>query len=170
MNLNYSADQINEWILQNEKIKRVFYQEIHPRFSDCIYNRKIHFSKYFEFFEMARFEIMLLFYDYLKEKKTSDAPPSLGNFVVVRASFESYPDLGLPVNGFVKIKTAFIIHHKPLLEFEQTAFTKSGNPCVKANIKIAIVNEKFEKIENWERDILGAMLAFTNQYGKEETA
>ena len=63
MSLKYSIDQVNDLIRENEKRKRYFTKIISPRFSDCIYERKIHFSKIFEFFEMARFDIMHDFYE-----------------------------------------------------------------------------------------------------------
>lgn len=169
MSLNYSSDQINELIRQNEKVKKYFYKEISPRFSDCIYNGKIHLSKYFEFFEMARFDIMHGFYDYYKNKKELNGDISLGSFVVVRIQCENYSGLNVSFCKDVQVKTALIIHQKPLLEFEQTAFTDNGDlPSVKANIKIAIVDSSFQKVDNWDKDVLLAMLEFINAYGKEE--
>ena len=175
MSLHYSTAQVHNLIRQNEQTKKFFYKKYLLRFSDCIYDGKIHFSKYFEFFEMARFDLMHTFYSYLKSKKLDGNKQfgrdklELGNFIVVRVSFNSYSNLELLVKDSVNIKTALIIHQKPLLEFEQIAFTESNpKPCVKANIKIAIVNEFFHKVDNWDHDILCAMIEFINAYGRED--
>ncbi len=140
MNLDYSIDQINELIRENEKIRKYFTKDVSPRFSDCIYSKKIHISKFFDFFEMARFDIMYSFCDFYKKKFIADETVDLGKFVVVRVQCESFEDINMPINGDVKIITALIIHQKPLLEFEQIACTHQNClPLIKANIKIAIV-------------------------------
>jgi acyl-CoA thioesterase FadM len=169
MNLNFSIDQTNDLIRKNEKRKRYFLKKISPRFSDCVYERKIHFSKIFEFFEMARFDIMHSFYDFYQQKKQFNENVNLGSFVVVRVQCENYEMLNTPIYGDITIKTALIVHQKPLLEFDQTAFENENNqPLIKANIKIAIVDTYFNKVENWDSDVLLVMLEFINTYGKEE--
>lgn len=169
MSLKYSIDQASELIRENEKRKLYFSKTISPRFSDCIYNQKIHFSKIFEFFEMARFDIMHDFYDFYTEKLELDKKITLGKFVVVRVLCENYEALNMPIYGDVEIKTALIVHQKPLLEFEQIAYeNQSGQSLMKANIRIAIVDNSFNKLDNWDDDILLAMLEFINTYGKEK--
>lgn len=171
MSLNYSIDQASDLIRENEKRDREFpfIKVISPRFSDCIYERKIHFSKFFEFFEMARFDIMHDFYDFYETKKQPNKNISLGNFVVVRVQCENYEPLNTSIHGDVTIKSALIVHQKPLLEFEQIAVENQHNhTLIKANIKIAIVDTFFNKVENWDYDILLAMLEFINTYGKEK--
>ena len=169
MSLKYSIDQANDLIRENEKRKRYFTKTISPRFSDCIYERKIHFSKFFEFFEMARFDIMHDFYDFYETKTQPNKNISLGNFVVVRVQCENYEPLNISIHGNVTIKTALIVHQKPLLEFGQIATENQHNQSlIKANIKIAIVDASFNKVENWDDDILLAMLEFINTYGKGE--
>lgn len=169
MNLKYSIDQVSDLIRENEKRKLYFTKTIAPRFSDCIYDRKIHFSKIFEFFEMARFDIMHEFYDFYKEKSDMNKDISLGKFVVVRVLCENYEALNMPVYGNIETKTALIVHTKPLLEFEQIAYeSRDYQPLIKANIRIAIVDDSFNKVDNWDDDILLAMLEFINTYGKEK--
>lgn len=169
MSLKYSIDQVNNLIRENEKRKRYFTKTITPRFSDCIYERKIHFSKIFEFFEIARFDIMRDFYEFCETKTQRNTNISLGNFVVVRVQCENYEALNMPIHENVAIKTALVVHQKPLLEFEQIATENRCNQLlVKSNIKIAIVDTYFNKVENWDDDILLAMLEFVNTYGKEE--
>lgn len=169
MNLDYSIDQINELIRQNEKTKKYFTKDVSPRFSDRIYSKKIHLSKFFEFFEMARFDIMYSFCDFCKKRFATDDAVDLGKFVVVRVQCESFEEINMPVSGDVKIITALIIHQKPLLEFEQIACTyENCLPLIKANTKIAIVDATFEKINDWNKNILLAMLEFIHTYGKEK--
>ncbi len=168
MSSNYSSEQINELIRENERRKRYFVTKIKPRFSDYVYDNKIHFSKLFEFFEMARFEIVHGFYNFCREEHQGSDAENLGNFVVVRINSESFEALESSARGEISVKTALIVHQKPLLEFEQTAFNENGCQLIKANIKIAIVNKDLKKAESWDRDILLAMLEFINLKGKEE--
>ncbi len=169
MSSNYSIEQINEMIRKNEKKKKFFAKKIHLRFSDYIYDRKIHFSKLFEFFEMSRFDIMHNFYDFVYKRSKLNEDINLGNFVVVRVQCDSYKTLNVSIYSDIQVKTILTIHQKPLLEFEQVAFECENNlPLIRANIKIAIVDNAFEKVEEWDRDILLAILEFINIYGKEE--
>lgn len=168
MSSNYSSEQINELIRDNERRKKYFFTLIKPRFSDYVYDNKIHFSKLFEFFEMARFEIMHDFYDFCNEKHQGADAENLGNFVVVRILSESFDALENSALGEISVRTALIVHQKPLLEFEQTAFNKDAEPLIKANIKIAIVDKDLKKAESWNREILLAILEFINLKGKEE--
>ncbi len=168
MSSNYSSEQILELIRDNERRKRYFFTEIKPRFSDFMYDDKIHFSKLFEFFEMARFEIMHSFYDFCREEHQGTDAENLGNFVVVRINSESFEALENSARGEITVKTALIVHQKPLLEFEQTAFNENACPLIKANIKIAIVNKNLKKAESWDGKVLLAMLEFINLKGKEE--
>ena len=170
MNLNYSIDRLDELIRENEKGTKHFKKLITPRFSDCIYGRKIHFSKIFEFFEMARFDIMNSFYLYYKHRKNYGESINLGNFVVVRVQCDKYEALERPIYGDVSIETTLIIHNSPLLEFDQIAYdVDSGEMMFKANIRIAIVDETYGKVVSPDRDVLTAMLEFINLYGKEKT-
>ena len=140
MSSNYSIEQINEMIRKNEKKKKFFAKKIHLRFSDFVYKRS---------------------------KLNEDI--NLGNFVVVRVQCDSYKTLNVSIYSDIQVKTILTIHQKPLLEFEQVAFECENNlPLIRANIKIAIVDNAFEKVEEWDRDILLAILEFINIYGKEE--
>ena len=169
MTLNDSMENISERIREQEKNKRYFYKTILPRFSDCIYDGKIHFAKIFEFFEMARFDIMHQFYDFYQKKQASQERVNLGSFVVVRIQCDNGEKLQEPVAGEILIKTALTVHPKPLLEFEQIAVSSStGEILTKANIKIAIVDAEFRTVEVWEQEILLAMLEFIFTYGKED--
>lgn len=160
-------NQAKDLIMDNEKRRRYFIKKITPRFSDCMHESKIHFSKIFEFFEMARFDIMHNFYNFYQKKKQLNENTNLGNFVVVRVRCENYEALNKSVYGDITIKTALIVHQRPLLEFEQIAVESEHNQSLlKANIKIAIVDAAFNKTENWNSDILLAMLEFINVYGK----
>lgn len=169
MSLNHSIERVKDLIRENEKRKWYFTKIISPRFSDCIYKQKIHFSKIFEFFEMARFDIMHDFYDFCEIKTQPNKNINLGNFVVVRVQCENYERSNMPIYGNISIKTALIVHQKPLLEFEQIATENQHNDTLmKANIKIAIVDAAFNKVENWDDTILLAMLEFINTYAEEK--
>ncbi len=167
MNSKYSIQEINEMIRKNEHQKRYFHKTISPRFADKTYNQRIHISKYYEFFEMARFDIMQEFYNFLKNETKTDKDVNLGNFVVVRTNADIISDVSISGGKNIDLYTALIIHNRPLLEFEQIAYDEnSQNAIVKANIKIAIVNERFEKVEDWNQQILCCMLDFINKFGE----
>lgn len=169
MNSHYSTEQIQQLIRQNEKKKKSFTKKISPRFSDCIYDKKIHLSKILEFFEMSRFDIMHDFYDFVYERRTLHESINLGNFVVVRLQCDSYETRNNSIGGDIQVKTVLIIHQKPLLEFEQVAFDCEQHlPLARANIKIAIVDDTFAKVEEWDKGILLEMIEFIHTYGKEE--
>ncbi len=169
MSLNGASVNITELIRENEQYRKYFYKTIDPRFSDRIYDGRIHYSKIFEFFEMARFDIMHGFYDFYQAKKSCESEPDLGSFVVVRVQCENFEALSRPVEGAIEIKTALTVHLKPLLEFEQTALCKgSGNVLTQVSMKIAIVDKSFKTVDQWEEEILLAMLEFIQSYGKED--
>lgn len=168
MSLSDSSMNIAEMIRRNEKHKKYFYKTIEPRFSDCIYDRKMHYSKMFEFFEMARFDIMHAFYDFYQKRANCTEDVSLGSFVVVRLQCENFEALTKPVSGSVRIKTSLTVHQKPLLEFDQLAINSVGEPLTQANMKLAIVGPSFKTVEVWDNDILLAMLEFIDTHGKED--
>lgn len=169
MSLLYSMEQANALIRENEKRKRYFTKTISPRFADCIYERRIHFSKLFEFYEMARFDILNDLYEFRRKKTGQEQLSGLGNFVVVRVQCDCREALHHTRTQDITIKTALVVHQKPLLEFEQLAFDEdSGELLMEANIRIAIVDDTFHKAENWESNTLLAILEFINTYGKEE--
>ncbi len=164
----YSSVQIAEMIRENENNKRYFYTEISPRFSDYMYDSRLHVSKIFEFFEMARFEVMNDFFDFFGKMRADGNKPNFGNFVVVRVKCDNFDCLNSPKSGKISIKTALTVHQKPLLEFDQAAFTDENQMLTKANIKIATVDRNSKTLENWGNDVLTAMLEFIKTKGKEE--
>lgn len=169
MSLSGASVNLTEMIRENEQHRKYFYKTIEPRFSDRIYDGRIHFSKIFEFFEMARFDIMHGFYDFYQTKKPCETKPDLGSFVVVRVQCENSEALSRPVEGALEIKTALTVHLKPLLEFEQIALCKDdGNVLTRVDMKIAIVDKSFKTVEVWDEEILLAMLEFIQSYGKED--
>lgn len=167
--MSLSDSTVMEMIRTNEKHKKYFYKTIEPRFSDCIHDRKMHYSKMFEFFEMARFDIMHAFYDFYQKRVNCTEDVSLGSFVVVRLQCENFEALTRPVFGQVGIKTSLTVHQKPLLEFEQLAYNASGEPLTQANMKLAIVDLSFRTVDEWDKDVLLAMLEFIDTHGKEDT-
>ena len=167
--MSLSDSTVMEMIRANEKHKKYFYKTIEPRFSDCIYDRRMHYSKMFEFFEMARFDIMHAFYDFYQKRSNCTGDVSLGSFVVVRLQCENFEALTRPVLGSVGIKTSLTVHQKPLLEFEQHAYNASGEPLTQASMKLAIVDPTFRTVDVWDRDVLIAMLEFIDTHGKEDT-
>ena len=169
MSLSGASANIAEMIRENEQHRKYFYKTIDPRFSDRIYDGRIHFSKIFEFFEMARFDIMHGFYDFFQSKKLCETEPDLGSFVVVRVQCENSQALFRPVEGGLVIKTALTVHQRPLLEFEQIALSRDGGTVLsQVDMKIAIVDKSFKTMEAWDEEILLAMLEFIQSYGKED--
>lgn len=167
MNLKLMDKELQELLKANEKNKKVFTSEISVRFSDCIYGHQLHFSKIFEFFEMARFEIMEEFYTFYQEKKKSDKKINLGSFVVVRVQSEIHEALKKESTEDIQVKTNLLVRHKPMFEFKQIA-KRQGEKIVEAKVKVVLVDEKMNKVENWDLDVLKAILEFVDQKGKEE--
>ncbi len=166
--MEYDLQALHSRIHENEKHKRYFMKEITPRFADSIYQHRVHFSKFFEFFEMARFDIMHGFSDVFCAKTGRTGAVSIGNFVVVRANAEQFQTPQLTDSDHIRIATALILHQKPLLEFEQLAFLSSSDrPVIQANLKIAIVDENFTTVDRWDLEILDAMLDYIEQHGEE---
>ena len=169
MSLSGSSVNITEMIRENEQHKKYFFKIVEPRFSDRIYDGKIHYSKIFEFFEMARFDIMHAFYDFFKKRSNCDGEIRLGSFVVVRVQCENFDALQKPIDGKIEIKTALTVHQRPLLEFEQTALQCDKNiPLTKTSMKLAIIDDHFKTVEKWDDEILLAMLEFIQTHGKED--
>lgn len=167
MNLRLMDNELQNRLKANEKNKKLFTSDITVRFSDCIYGHQLHFSKIFEFFEMARFEIMEEFYAFYQEKKKTNKKINLGSFVVVRVQSEIFDGLKEESLENIQVKTNLLVRHKPMFEFKQAAY-RQGEKIVEAKVKVVLVDEKMNKVENWDLDVLRAILEFIDQKGKEE--
>lgn len=149
---------------QNEKY---FTNEISYRFSDCMDGNRIHFSKLFEFFEMARFDIMEQFYTFYQKKKKEERI-DLGNFVVIRIQSEISEAIEKRMNENILVKTNLIVHHKPLFEFKQIAYCQKEQ-LLEAKVKVVLVDQNMQTVQDWDLNVLSAILEFVDQKGKEES-
>ena len=159
--------QIQTLLRMNAKNKKYFFKKIDDRFSDYIDGRQLHFSKLFEFFEMARFELMEDFYDYYRNKRPTEEDLNLGKFVVGRIQSETYEALYEEIKDEITIKTNLKVRHIPLLEFEQIAY-RGKEKLFCANVKVIMVDDHLNKIETWNPNVLETMLEFIESKGKEE--
>ncbi len=166
MSLQVINHDIQENLKKNRQKNKFFPYEISYRFSDCIYEHHIHFSKFFEFFEMARFDVMTQFMDFYQKKTKSKEQIDLGNFVVIRIQSEMSEAIEKSLSENIQIKTNLFVHHKPLLEFQQIAYCQKEK-LLEAKVKVVLVDEKMHKVEDWDLDILSAILEFIEEKGRE---
>lgn len=140
---------------------RCFDELITTRFADFICGGQLHCSKQFEFFEMARFEVLRQYEQFLARRsypalRTPEQPIF---FVVAKADYTSLrPVLQTPE---IWIRTRLMVQNIPVLEFRQALLLpKTQEICAEAVIKIAIVDHNMAMIQNWTQSIQQSMLAF----------
>lgn len=134
---------------------------IETRFADFICGGQLHCSKQFEFFEMARFDVLQQYEQFLAREGydalRTEAHPVF--FVVAKTDYTNIR----PVTRAEKVlvRTRLIVQNIPVLEFHQALLqANSSHVCAEAVIKIAIVDENMATIRNWTQSIQRSMLMF----------
>lgn len=121
-----------------------FVYRISDRFADYVAGSVVHVSKYFEFFELARFDVLRLFREYLSNQCKAD---NLSDcfFVVVKVDFSEMCILCKGTHFWVE--TELLIDKIPVLEFRQSIRSDTDCYC-EASIKTAIVSNDFQLVHD----------------------
>ncbi len=149
---------------QEQKARRYyFFTHIQPRFSDLIQGQRLHFSKCYEFFEMARFDVLERFRQSEWSPVSKDSLNGL-LFLVVRTEYTQHRQW--EGKRPIRIKTRLLVQKMAVLEFEQELLDEtSSTPYVSAVIKVAVVKRDLRRIADWEDTFAPVMSMFVVQNG-----
>ena len=149
---------------QEQKARRYyFFTHIQPRFSDLIQGQRLHFSKCYEFFEMARFDVLERFRQSEWSPVSKDSLNGL-LFLVVRTEYTQHRQW--EGKRPIRIKTRLLVQKMAVLEFEQELLDEtSSTPYVSAVIKVAVVKQDLRRIADWEDIFAPVMSMFVVQNG-----
>lgn len=149
---------------QEQKARRYyFFTHIQPRFSDLIQGQRLHFSKCYEFFEMARFDVLERFRQSEWSAVSKDSLNGL-LFLVVRTEYTQHRQW--EGKHPIRIKTRLLVQKMAVLEFEQELLDEtSSTPYVSAVIKVAVVKQDLRRIADWEDIFAPVMSMFVVQNG-----
>lgn len=153
--------------LEQKRQAYYFYLDIFPRFSDLVSGSEIHPSKLFEFFEMARFDVLSRFQSSAQISEENLLRTRQAQYVVAKADFNQlHPWHG---RGRMTIQTRLTVNNIPMMEFSHRVLDESRAVCAEATVKIAAVDEEFHLFQDWERSICGQMSRFIITKGEIAT-
>lgn len=140
-----------------------FFTHIQPRFSDLIQGQRLHVSKCYEFFEMARFDVLERF---RQSEWASISKESLNGllFLVARTQYTQHRQwVG---ERPIRIKTRLLVQRLAVLEFEQELLDEtSSEPYASATVKVAAVKQDLQRVTDWEDTFAPVMSMFVVQNG-----
>ncbi|MCI7813782.1 MAG: hypothetical protein MR543_08945 [Robinsoniella sp.] len=140
--------------------------EVKTRFADFFGGGSLHFSKCFEYFEMARFDILELFESYRAARGRRDSMEKI-YFVVVKADYEKMDNVGMC--GNLRVQTQLIVEKIPYLGFRQSLTDMDGREIyAKTEMKIALVDQEMRRIERWKEELFFDMISFVKDMGRRE--
>ena len=149
---------------QEQKAQRYyFFTHLQPRFSDLIQGQRLHFSKCYEYFEMARFDVLERF---RQSEWSAVSKNSLNGllFLVVRTEYTQHRQW--EGKRPIRIKTRLLVQKMAVLEFEQELLDEtSSTPYASAVIKVAAVKQDLQRIADWEDTFAPVMSMFVVQNG-----
>lgn len=142
---------------------RWFETTFQTRFADYVHGGKLHCAKCFEFFEMARFDLLSRFKLILDESSAEHMMEYF--FLVAKVDYERIQE---PLrSGYIKIRTRLLVQSSPVLEFTQELLDPvTGEVSIKATVKVAMVDQNMRMVTHWQGTILQQILEFVT--AKEE--
>ena len=154
---------------QEQKARRYyFFTHIQPRFSDLIRGERLHVSKCYEFFEMARFDVLERF---RQSEWSAVSKDSLNDmlFLVVRTEYTQHRQWA--GKRPIRIKTRLLVQKMAVMEFEQELLDETSSaPYASATVKVAAVKQNLQRITDWENTFVPVMSMFVVQNGiKDES-
>lgn len=154
---------------QEQKARRYyFFTHIQPRFSDLIRGERLHVSKCYEFFEMARFDVLERF---RQSEWSAVSKDSLNDmlFLVVRTEYTQHRQW--TGKRPIRIKTRLLVQKMAVMEFEQELLDETSSaPYASATVKVAAVKQNLQRITDWEDTFVPVMSMFVVQNGiKDES-
>lgn len=159
-------NEVEALFLEIHEKKYYFYFKVKTRFSDFFGEGFLHFSKCFEYFEIARFDILDRFQKYRMEKHRSKKIEKI-YFVVVKANYEHMQNLS--VCDEVTIKTRLIVEKIPYLKFRQMLMdVETSQVYAKADLKIALLDQEMKGIKKWDEEVFFDMISCVKDLGKKE--
>lgn len=138
-----------------------------PRFSDLISNEEIHPSKLFEFFEMARFDVLSRFQGSAQITGDNLRRTRQARYVVAKADFNQLRTWH--GRGKMTIRTRLVVNSIPMMEFYHRVFDEAQTCYAEATVKIAAVDEQIRLLPDWESSICGQMSQFIINKGEIAT-
>lgn len=138
-----------------------------PRFSDLISNEELHPSKLFEFFEMARFDVLSRFQGSAQITGENLRRTQQARYVVAKADFNQLRTWR--GRGKMTIQTRLVVNSIPMMEFYHRVFDEAQTCYAEATVKIAAVDEQIRLLPDWESSICGQMSQFIINKGEIAT-
>lgn len=160
-------NKIDELLLENRKQDSYFYSNIPFRFSDYMYNGEIQLSKCFDIFEMARFQFLDGFQQYLNCKENNNILFGQMLFCVIKVEYNKH--VPLIMNQDVRVKSYLMVDRIPILTFrQQLTAREDGVIYNEANIKIALVDESMHAVKQWRDEDLINILNYIQDKTEKE--
>ena len=137
-----------------------FVYQVSDRFADYVAGSVVHVSKYFEFFELARFDVLRLFREFLSHQCKSD---KLNDYIFVVVKVDYSEMIILRKGRHFWVETELLIDKFPILDFQQSVRSETDCYC-EALIKTAILSNDFKLLHDSESILKNQLEEFLSSH------